>query len=86
MTPPCIICGRDLESAMPGSDWNQPYAGTAFTSVGHYGSTVFDPMDGSFLEINVCDRCLLNHREAVLHGKRRPPSSAPAVYEEWEVE
>lgn len=32
--------------------------GTAFRIYGHYGSTVFDPMDGSSLEIVICDECL----------------------------
>lgn len=52
---PCIACGRELQScARP----NQPLDGLAFSSRGHYGTTVFDPMDGSALEINVCDDCL----------------------------
>jgi hypothetical protein len=54
---PCIICERPLKSAMPG-DYNHPSDGCAFTSYGHYGSTVFDPMDGTFLELNICDKCL----------------------------
>ena len=63
MTLPCIACGAELESAWPhgvekGENVNQPYAGTAFTSHGHYGSTVWDPMDDRFLELNVCDPCL----------------------------
>lgn len=59
---PCVICGKDLKAAGPGS-YNQPSGGTAFTSRGHYGSTVFDPMPGwggpnVFLELNFCDECL----------------------------
>ena len=54
----CIVCSRDFESACAEGD-NQPYGGTTFITEGHYGSTVFDPMDGSFLEINVCDPCLV---------------------------
>jgi hypothetical protein len=59
---PCIVCGCQLEQAIPVDivqAWeNQPYAGTAFTTRGHYGSTVFDPTDASMLELNVCDPCL----------------------------
>ena len=54
---PCIVCDRVLEEAMSDS-FNQPYKATAFLSHGHYGSTFFDPMDGRYIEINVCDVCL----------------------------
>lgn len=64
-TMPCVTCGADLESAIPAgtAPWqrdNQPYAGTTFISFGHYGSTVFDPMDNNntWLELNFCDKCL----------------------------
>lgn len=61
---PCIVCGRTLENAtrMPdgtGLNYNQPSEGLAFRSHGAYGSTAFDPMDGHYLEINICDTCLL---------------------------
>lgn len=36
----------------------QPSGGLAFRTRGHYGSTFFDPMDGSGLEIAVCDECV----------------------------
>lgn len=54
---PCIVCGKVLEEAIP-DGINQPYKGTSFTTHGHYGSTFFDPMDNSCLEINICDDCL----------------------------
>lgn len=54
---PCIVCDKVLEEAIPDSK-NQPYKATTFMTQGHYGSTFFDPMDGSYLEINVCDDCL----------------------------
>lgn len=53
----CICCNRSVETAMEGT--TQPYAATSFNTIGHYGSTVFDPMDGSYLSINVCDDCLV---------------------------
>lgn len=61
---PCIRCGKELENATRSSDGetlnqNQPSEGLAFRSHGAYGSTVFDPMDGHYLEINICDTCLL---------------------------
>lgn len=57
MTLSCIRCDKQLDPALT-EDYNQPYAGTTFTTKGHYGSTFFDPMDGSSLEINICDACL----------------------------
>jgi hypothetical protein len=75
-TVPCVACGKALKCAIPGDRReNQPYAGTAFVTRGHYGSTVFDPMDDSALEINVCDDCLLRAglADRVLHHKNRGP-------------
>jgi hypothetical protein len=37
---------------------NHPIGGIEFTSYGHYGTTVFDPMDGTELSINICDTCM----------------------------
>lgn len=57
----CIVCEKELKSALPDNErykeTNQPADGTAFHSRGHYGSTVFDPMDGTLAELNVCDEC-----------------------------
>jgi hypothetical protein len=53
---PCAICNDDL--ANPFDTANQPSGGVEFTTPGHYGSAVFDPMDGTYLAINICDRCL----------------------------
>jgi hypothetical protein len=55
---PCVICGAQLERIDNMSDESCPYKGTNFTTHGHYGSTVFDPMDGSFITLNICDPCL----------------------------
>jgi hypothetical protein len=65
VTLDCIVCDKPLEAAVPDpvqTGVNQPYAGTSFHSYGHYGSTIFDPMDGQFIEINVCDECLERKR------------------------
>ena len=71
---PCIVCGRELDNVFSESE-NQPNNGLAFSSHGHYGSTVFDPMDGTYLEITVCDRCLTKAGEQgrVLSGRDRRP-------------
>jgi len=64
---PCIVCGKSLEAIFPtdllGEDttggYVQPAGANTFRTSGTYGSTVFDPLDGSWLEINVCDPCVL---------------------------
>lgn len=68
---PCLICDKRLRNAVSDST-NQPDEGTAFDTQGHYGSTVFDPMDGTFIEISICDECLVKKgREGkVLWNKR----------------
>jgi hypothetical protein len=67
---PCIVCNKKLRNVLVDAE-NQPYQGTAFQTHGHYGSTVFDPMDGQYLEINVCDECLMKHADRVLMGRDR---------------
>jgi hypothetical protein len=59
---PCIICGKTLRNAFEDAE-NQPEHGVAVTTPGNYGSTVFDPMDGNFLEFTVCDECLVRAGE-----------------------
>lgn len=73
---PCIVCGKELRNVMPDEGvTNQPSGGTAFSTQGHYGSTAFDPMDWSELEINVCDECLTRagREQRVLHGRSDVP-------------
>lgn len=53
----CLCCKAELSNLMAGTGI-QPSLGLAFSSRGHYGSTVFDPMDGSSIQIVVCDPCL----------------------------
>jgi len=78
MTLPCIVCDKELESALPEKfdDVDQPYAGTSFYAHGQYGSTIFDPMDGSFLKINICDDCLDKKakQQAILIGFPKKPN------------
>lgn len=65
MIAPCIVCGFAIGgiahfAQTPTPLFNQPEGGTGFTTEGHYGSTVFDPMNGNTLSISVCDDCLKN--------------------------
>ena len=64
----CIACGKAMANIQEDGTL-QPSGGTAFQSRGHYGSTVFDPMDGSLIEIAVCDDCLGDaiERNRVVH-------------------
>ena len=52
----CVRCEKALQNIQPNIGF-QPDDGLAFYTNGHYGSTFFDPMDGSYLEIAVCDPC-----------------------------
>lgn len=69
----CLVCDRPLDNLFPNEGyWNQPNGGLSFISQGQYGSTAFDPMDGTFLEINVCDACIKTKasEHQVIHGMR----------------
>jgi hypothetical protein len=70
----CIVCLRNIESSIAddANSLHQPSVGTSFTTRGHYGSTVFDPMDGrEVLDITVCDLCMLERssRGVITHVK-----------------
>lgn len=68
-TLPCIVCGRKLENWGHGAE-NQPLDGLVLWSLGSYGSTVFDPLNSRYLEINICDNCLVKaaHAQRVAIG------------------
>ena len=77
---PCIVCGAALDNVIDDSE-NQPYGATAFMSDGHYGSTAFDPLDGTFLEVNICDPCLIQAQlnAEVLWGRDHRPVIAEGM-------
>lgn len=54
---PCLSCGKRLFNVHDDAE-NQPERGIACTSYGNYGSEVYDPMNGEFLEFNLCDTCV----------------------------
>ena len=68
----CIVCNTEVDNwdiAYPeNSNAVHPIGGTAFRTYGHYGSTVFDPMDASYLEIVVCDPCLKSRKNRTYAG------------------
>lgn len=84
--PNCIVCDKELASVDPkDKNLNQPYGATTFMTHGHYGSTVFDPMNPSvWLEINVCDDCLTERQSRVLHvTKLKPGFTTEYIHEPW---
>lgn len=79
----CFKCDKTLESVFPDAKF-QPYAGTCFSSQGHYGSTVWDPMDDSLsLELIICDDCLKLNAKRVKMLKVR--GSLDYEYNDWEI-
>jgi hypothetical protein len=68
-TLPCLACGRVLYQVDRLADENQPYGGTEFRTHGHYGSTIYDPMDGHYLVINICDVCLATNHDRAREGQ-----------------
>ena len=52
----CLACGAELANVA--REGFHPMGGLAFSTGGHYGSE-FDPMDGSRVEVVVCDPCFV---------------------------
>lgn len=68
----CIKCEKQLQNISDGC--HQPNDGLGFHTRGAYGSTYFDPMDGSYLEVTICDECVeeADKRGIIGHGKPDP--------------
>jgi len=60
----CFKCEKFLTNVS--ENYNQPMSGLEFTTYGHYGSSFFDPMDGSQIAINICDDCLKDNKEKII--------------------
>lgn len=59
-TKPCVICNKELESALGDDDWDsyQPYGGCEMKIIGNYGSTKFDEdIEGTVFRGIICDDC-----------------------------
>lgn len=65
-TPDCFKCGKEMQRVYNGGWELQPDRGLRFETTGAYGSTAFDPMDGSSLNIIICDKCI---KKAARKGK-----------------
>lgn len=70
-TVSCFKCGKSLENLeypMVKQDryvYVHPMGGVHFAAHGHYGSSVFDPMDGTSLDIAICDECVVEHKHLI---------------------
>jgi hypothetical protein len=81
---PCIRCDKLLEPVDPEHMPLQPDCGVMFSASGNYGSEVFDPMDRTHLEINLCDECVIIARDqGRLLRKRRPSCHHEHEIVEW---
>lgn len=61
---PCIVCDKLLTNVFPDrlkedESQQQPKDGVVFISYGNYGSAVFDSFGIGYIELNICDSCLL---------------------------
>lgn len=54
----CIVCDKALRND-GGHATNQPAYGLAWTTHGHWPSSLFDSMGRGFLEISICDDCMI---------------------------
>ena len=66
----CMVCAKELDNLeYEMRDGKRvevhPMGGLHFRTYGHYGSTVFDPMDGSYLDVAICDECVTKNLENV---------------------
>lgn len=84
LTMPCIACGRELKQVEDDAPENQPYGATEFRTHGHYGSTAYDPMDGHYIVVNICDLCLVTHADRVREGRDRRPVLLEGVIVGWD--
>ncbi len=82
----CIACHGHMQNL--DEEGNQPKDGLEFISYGHYGSTVFDPMNGSYLVINLCDDCLkkASAKGWVYQAKKRKNVYDRVTYETFKNE
>lgn len=72
ITRACFVCNKTVLSAFDDYEMDilEPASkAVCFTSGGNFGSTIFDPMDGTIIEITVCDDCLKNKKDRVIAYK-----------------
>lgn len=92
---PCLICGKELDHIWGDEDVerygylsNQPHDATAFDTNGHYGSTMFDPMNRyEHWELVICKECFTPERLArtriVLRGIEKGDKGQTLTWDEF---
>lgn len=62
----CFSCDKKLKNWVYDSVEVHPQDGLHFSSNGHYGSTIFDPVGLDLsIEIAICDECIMRKLEHV---------------------
>lgn len=61
----CIACNKTCEYIFKPHSLHPPISGTMFESTGNYGSTVWDMEGRKFLQIVICDDCLIEKAHLV---------------------
>lgn len=59
--PKCFKCEKPIECACSNDDiWSMPADAVCFEGGSNFGSSIYDSMmDGIYVEIIVCDECLI---------------------------
>lgn len=83
----CFVCGYFVKPHLPpskdknyGMMWGD---GLFFRATGNFGSTIFDPMDDQFLEIIICDACVVDRQASLRHWANEfshDPQGPPYAY------
>ena len=78
---PCVVCGCELRPIISTdvAD-NHPSGALSFQSEGQFGSVEYDPLDGSYIEINICSPCLRRLGQKNQVAIRKTPTAA---FELW---
>lgn len=79
----CVKCAKPMQNITDRGQ--QPLGGLAFSTRGHYGSAYFDPMDASYLEISICDKCVEEaERSGIVFRSTGTQVTAPESQGEFE--
>lgn len=67
----CFCCDKKIGKTVAIDDGfdHPPNDATVWRSHGNYGSTVFDPMDSTYLEAYICDACLLKGKKKLYRAR-----------------
>lgn len=68
----CFCCGKPLSTAFDipratGKTIGAVDDALVFRATGNYGSAIFDPTDDQYIEILVCDACVVERQARLVH-------------------